>query len=86
MNQHIPSNIYTNTSSYTVAPSNQNSSSTIAYHLLNNLVHAATYRSTMFTILKKSNDELQLSIMEALLIAKQTGITYSKTILHTITF
>ena len=69
MNQHILSNIHTNTSNYTAALKNQNSSSAIAYHLLDDPGCAATYKPTMFTILEKSI-KLQLSILEALLIMK----------------
>ena len=70
MNHHIPSNICTNTLDYTTMSSNQNSSSAIGCHLLDNLACIATCNLTMFTILEISNNELHLSILEALLITK----------------
>ena len=76
MNQHIPLNIHTNISNYTAEQSNQNSSSTIVHYLLGNLACAAAYRPTMFTILRTSSDELQLSILEALLIMKHKPKLY----------
>ena len=68
MNQHVSSHIRTNALDYTTASSNQNSSSTIARHLLDNLT--STYNPTMFTILGTSSNEFYLSILEALLITK----------------
>ena len=68
INQHILSNIRTISSSYTAMPSNQNSSSAIARHLLDNLVCAAMYKPMMSTIFMNSNNEFQLSILVALLI------------------
>ena len=65
MNQHILSNIHTNTLDYTTASSNQNWSSTIAHHLLDD-----PFYSTMFTILEISSNEFCLSILESLLITK----------------
>ena len=50
-------------------PSNQNSSSTIAHHILNNPVCTAVYKSMIFTLLINLN-EFQLSILEALLITR----------------
>ena len=70
MNQQIPLNICTNIFDYTTASSNQTLSSALARHLLDNLVCAATYSPTMFTMLERSTNELHLSIIENLLITK----------------
>ena len=63
--QHIPSNIHTNTSGYTVVPSNQNSSSSIARNQLDNPDCAAAYKLMMFTILANLNNEFYFTILEA---------------------
>ena len=52
---------------YTSMPCNKNSSSAISCLLLANLDCAAAYKFTMLTILVNSNNEFELSILEALL-------------------
>ena len=67
IDQHILSNFHTNTYNYTAALRNQKSSSAIARLQLDNPVCSAVHKPTTFTILANSNNELQLSILEALL-------------------
>ena len=70
MNQHIPSNICTNTLDYTAVLNNQNSSSAFACHLLDTPTCTTAYNPTMFTILETSSYKLHLSILEVFLITK----------------
>ena len=50
--------------------SSQNSSFAIVCHILDNLDYVAVYKLTKFTIIANSNNEFQLSILEALLITR----------------
>ena len=74
MKQHILSNIHTNTFNYTAAASNQNPSSAIARYLLDNPACVEAYNPTIFTFLEPSINELQLSILKALLNINQNCI------------
>ena len=76
INQHIPSSIQTHTSDCTTTPNTYNSTSAISGHRLANQTSACVFSSTMFTILETSTNELQLSILEALLILKNTNRNY----------
>ena len=64
INQNIPTNIRPNTSGYSAAPSNQNSSFAIWQSEL------CSHKPIMFSILVNSNNEFQLPIQEALLITR----------------
>ena len=74
INQYTPSNICTNTLGYTASPSNQNSSSTIAHHLLDNPICVAGNKPRMFTTLVNSNNKFLLSMLKALLIISELCI------------
>ena len=70
IDQHIPSTIHTNNLDCSVVLSDQNSSSAIAQHQLDNPACAAAYNPKMFTILEFSSNKLHLSILKALLISE----------------
>ena len=70
INQHIPLAVHTNNFNYSAVSSNQNSTSAIAQHLLDNPMYSTAYNLRVFCILKNWTNELHLSVFKALLITK----------------
>ena len=82
MNQHIPSTICTNKLDCSALSSNQNSSSIIAQHLLDNPVCAAAYNPAMFIILENLTSYIHLCSRPSSLQNSYLHCTYKRNFTH----